>query len=95
MNKFKGIPANLKSYVCIHIFNGTRPVLFVSREGGDWSFLCGDLHDDVVDNYRVVGIGHIFDRDPTLLELLDLPEEWDAERQYVGGEWLRTKSQPN
>jgi len=81
-----------KAYVCICVFQSRRPVKLVSRADGDWSFLCGDMHPDNAECYRVVGIGYELKRDPTLLEVIDLAPEWDAERSHVGGPWLRTPS---
>jgi len=78
-----------KAYVCIHVFEDKRPVLLVSRANGDWCLLCGAEHEHVMANYRVVGIGHILDRDLTLFPLLDLPPEWEAERETVAGSWVR------
>ncbi|HKR08988.1 MAG TPA: hypothetical protein VJS39_07360 [Gemmatimonadaceae bacterium] len=78
-----------KAYVCIHIFDASRPVLLVDRGAGDWCFLCGDGHEDIAANYRVVGKGHILDRDPTLHELADLPSGWEAERDSPSGAWIR------
>ena len=80
-----------EAYVCIHIFNNTKPVLFVTRDDSDWSFLCGEGHEDIAENCRVVGIGHILERDPTLLALLDLPPGWEAERKSAGDAWIRTQ----
>jgi hypothetical protein len=49
----------------MHVFEDMRPVLLITHEeDGSWCALCGDLHDDVVASYRVVGIGHLTDRDP-------------------------------
>lgn len=84
--------ANQKAYVCICVFENAKSVKLVSRSDGDWQILCGDDHPNDADYFRVVGIGHEFDKDPTLLELIDLPPEWDAERSHVGGPWLRTPS---
>ena len=78
-----------KAYVCIHVFEASRPVLLVSRADGDWCFLCGDGHEDVAANYRVVGKGHILERDPSLNELADLAPDWEAERSTIGGAWTR------
>lgn len=86
-----GIDPHLKSYVCIHVFENTRPVLLVSRVDGDWCFLCGGMHDDSASSYRVVGIGHLIDRDPTLVAILDLESDWEAERAAVDQRWLRTQ----
>ena len=83
------IPWHQKAYVCVHIFEDTRPVLLVSRNGGAWSLLCGHGHDDIMLGAKVVGIGHILDRDPTILPLLDLPAGWEAERETPTGDWVR------
>jgi hypothetical protein len=85
------IPANLRAYVCVHVCEDTRPVLLVSREAGDWCFLCGDVHPQDAGSYRVVGINHLFARDVSLRELTDLPPDWEAERHAVGAAWIRTQ----
>jgi hypothetical protein len=35
-------------------------------------------------------MGHVLDDDITLSELLDLAPNWEAEREAVGKEWIRT-----
>lgn len=62
------------AYVCIHVFEDTRPVLLVSRQEGDWCFLCGGEHEQKAENYRVVGRGHILARDAALHQLTDLAQ---------------------
>ena len=79
-----------KSYVCIEVFNNEKPVLLVSREHGDWCFLCGGDHPDDPAFYRVVCISHMFDRDPDLNSLLDLRPNEEAEREGPGMPWIRT-----
>ena len=80
-----------KAYVCIHVFEGSRPVRLVSRPEGNWCFLCGDLHDDTSSSYRVVGIAHLFRQDSGLNELENLAYDWEAERAEAGEPWLRTR----
>jgi len=67
-----------------------RPILYVTRADGDWCFLCGS--DDPTDPsvYRVAGIGHVLDLDPTVAEVLDLVVDEEADRAVVGGPWTRT-----
>ncbi len=84
-------PHNLTSYVCSHVFEGTRPILLVVREDGDWMFMCGDT-DHGPDDCHVVGVGHLIDRDPTLEECADIPNGYEAERSAVGEPWLRSQS---
>ena len=94
MRYYGHIPASQKSYVCIHVFNKERPILLVNRSDGSWCFLCGGGHEQAASNYKVVGIGHLFDGDPSLLSLLDLPAEWEAERKSVQDDWVRTPARP-
>lgn len=79
------------AFICPHVFENTRPVLLVCREGGDWQLLCGDNHSG---RSVVVGLNHLLDRDPSLLEVMDLPRDWEAERERVNGPWRRTKIEP-
>jgi len=76
------------AFVCSHVFEKTRPVLFVSRADGDWQLLCGGAHDEG-EVPRVVGINHLLDEDPSLREILDLPADWEAERSAQGKAWQR------
>jgi hypothetical protein len=65
------------------------PILLVTHdaEDGGWQFLCGTTNDPA--NARVVGLGRMFERDPTLGELADLPEGWRARRTSPGRAWQR------
>jgi hypothetical protein len=84
-------PGNLKAYICTHVFEGTHPVLLIVHEkDGDWSFVCGEPHQDTAESYRVVGVGHLIARDPSLNQCADLPEGWEAERSAMGQPWIRT-----
>jgi len=78
----------LAAFVCSHIFDNSRPVLLVARENGDWMYLCGKPHGDD-EEYHVVGREHLIERDPTLRDTFDLPDQTEAERESVGGQWVR------
>lgn len=77
------------AYVCSHVFSGARPVLLVSHAGGDWQCLCGGEHD-ATEVPNVVGLNHLLERDPTLRQVLNLPNDWEAERASVESPWIRT-----
>lgn len=90
MTKF--LLGNLKTYVCTHVFEETKPVLLVVHDkDGDWSFVCGDLHESAAKAYRVVGVGHLTSRDSSLDQCADLPAGFEAERSAVGQHWIRTE----
>jgi hypothetical protein len=84
------LPYETKSYVCIHVFDRIRPVLYVTRPDGDWCALCGGDHPDDASSFRIVGIGHVIDYDPSVAEVLDLRPNQEAERDAVGEPWLRS-----
>jgi hypothetical protein len=39
-------------------------------------------------------MGHELAKDPTLLPLLDLPPEWEAERKSINDQWIRLPPTP-
>lgn len=85
--------SRLGVYCCGHIFRRERPVLLVVREDGDWQFLCGGAdHNDPLEPYHI-SIGVLLDIDPTLNEISDLPHNWEAERNEVGSDWLKTSGE--
>jgi hypothetical protein len=74
------------AFICSHVFDNSRPILLVVKSDGDRQFLCGDTHDEIP---RVVGINHLLDRDPSLHEVMDLPDNWEAERESPETLWRR------
>jgi hypothetical protein len=55
-------------------------------------FLCGDVHESEND-YHLVGLNHIVERDPTLGDVSDLEDGCEAERGALGEPWIRTRIQ--
>jgi hypothetical protein len=86
-------PQHTVAFVCSHVFDATRPVLLVAREGGDWQLLCGSDHGES-ERPHVVGLEHLLKRDSTLEAVLDLPDNWEAERPSVGAMWERRQCDP-
>ena len=68
-------------------------MLYVSRPDGEWCFMCGDEHPQHAYWYLVVGLGHEIDKDPTLVKVLDLRPDEEAERTLAGGAWARSRIQ--
>ena len=92
--RYDGAPtADTKTYACLHVIEKTRPILYVTRPEGDWCILCGDNHPENEAYLRVIGMGHAIEYDPTLLEILDLLPNEEAERSKVGGQWVRSASE--
>ncbi|MDC0710368.1 hypothetical protein POL68_17965 [Stigmatella sp. ncwal1] len=76
------------AFVCHHVFEGSHPILLAAHEDGDWQFLCGAAHEPG-DGPRVVGLNHLVERDPSIAEVLDLQQDWEAERLDESGPWVR------
>ena len=79
--------AELQGFVCSHVFADVRPVLLVARDAGDWMFMCGDTHPEDED-YHLIGVNHLTQRDPSLREILDLSDGSAAERKGQGERWI-------
>lgn len=85
-----GPPFETKAYVCVDVFDHSKPVLYVTRPDGSWCALCGDDHPDDASEYRVVGLGHLVQHDPTLHDVLDLGPAEEAERVGTDAPWIRS-----
>ena len=81
-------------FCCGHLFRRERKAKLVARPGGDWQFVCGSTdHVDPNEPYHVA-IGVLTEIDSTLNEVADLLPEWGAEREEVGGLWIKLESSP-
>jgi hypothetical protein len=78
------------AFVSKAVDSGNEPITFVSHdaEDGVWQFLGGSMSDT---GGVLVYLHHPIDRDPSLLELADLPLGWYAERNRIGDPWIRRR----
>jgi hypothetical protein len=84
-------PDDQKSYTCTHVLEDGQPILRVSHDvdDGAWQFLCDGLHEDAAVG-RVVCLGCMVERDPSLQALADLPPGWGADRATPSAPWERS-----
>lgn len=86
-------PVDTLVYTTTHVLRDNYPVLLVSHDqDGDWQFLCATTNDSA--DGLIVCLGCAYERDNTVGEVADLPIGWYARREYVGGPWERTPSEP-
>jgi hypothetical protein len=85
-------PPNTATITTRQVLEASAPILRVAHDAddGSWQFLCGTTNDPA--DGRVVGLGRMCARDPTLRELADLPEGWCAWRAGPGAPWQRSPS---
>ena len=68
------------------VIDGTEPVRHVVREAdGAWQLLCGTVEPE---DPQVYHLFHAFDRDPSLVDVADLPAGMRADRRRLRG-WKR------
>lgn len=74
------------------IIKDGQPILYVihDSEDGGWQFLTGG--EVTTEDALVVSLGEIYEFDPSIGELADLPLGWTAERGVVGEPWKRFES---
>ncbi len=74
--------------VCKHVYENTRPILFVIRhiEDGMWHFSCGNAHDSK--DRRFISLEEVYKKDETIGELKDLKPGSYAIRAIKGEEWI-------
>jgi hypothetical protein len=90
------MPKELRVFVCNHVFEKEKPVLLISSEDGDLSFLCGALHEEGAAEGKAVGLNHVVENDPSIVEALEkMPVDSEAERLAVGSPWIITGIKPN
>lgn len=87
-------PPNSASFTTKFVLDGS-PILRVYHDyDGGWQFH-GSFDDPAtMDVGRLVSLGSMIDRAPSLAQLYDLPCGWRATRKSVDGRWFREKNNP-
>jgi len=81
-------PPNLATITTRFVMEGSRPILLVTHEAdeGSWQLLCGTTSNP--DDARVVALRNVYELDPTIGELADLPFGWCAWRHTPKDPWI-------
>jgi hypothetical protein len=76
----------------VAVLEDEAPILLVSHDADDgmWQVLCGTTNEP--EDGRLTCLGCLFEIDPTLAEIADLPRGWEAYRDHVGAPWQREQS---
>jgi hypothetical protein len=76
-----------RSFVTQPVLDGSEPVRSVVHDDDeDWQLLCGTVD---ADDPKLFHLHHALDRDPSLLEVLDLEPGERADRDEPGDPWER------
>lgn len=73
---------------CSHVLEQSRPVLYVVRDGDDWTFACGQGDHPGIADWGRAHTHHFLDADPTLQTLTRLRPHDQTARPSVHSPWL-------
>jgi hypothetical protein len=88
-------PPHMGAFLSETVHNGTEQVTYVSHDAEDWArqFLGDSMSDG--GGPVITCLHHLIDKDPSLVELADLPIGWYAERSSIGEPWIRRQRTPD
>lgn len=83
---------NTATSVCKHIIEQGAPIIYVSHneDDGMWQFLCGGQHE--ADNAKLVSLKWVYEHDPSVATLKDMPMGCYAERKSLQDKWIICRS---
>ena len=79
---------NTASFTTRYVLDGSLPILEVYHDhDGEWQFMCGTTNATA--DAKLVCLGCMVERDPTLIQLADMPTGWLAYRDSPEQPWSR------
>ena len=84
-------PKNVAVITTRYILEGSRFVQTVTHyeDDGCWVFHCGTTNE--TEDGRIVALSNMVARDPSIVELADLPFGWCAWRESPDHPWVRER----
>jgi hypothetical protein len=80
---------NLRVFTTRQWLDLGKPILHVVHDdNGDWQFL---TNDQTLEDAQIVALEQLVLHDKTLNELFELDYGYEADREFIGGEWTITK----
>jgi hypothetical protein len=86
--KFSDLP-HTGVYTTKRIMGGDEPILYVYHDQDDGAWQFHGPSESKAESAALVCFHHIVDKDPSIMELIDLPPGWSAVRENVGCAWSR------
>lgn len=82
-------PKDTACFVCNHVFNQERAILFVTHEAEDgfWQFLCGHNDHSHDNDYKVISIEQATVIDESINDLYEMPLGSGATRESQSNKW--------
>ena len=80
---------NTAVYTTRDIIEGGNPILIVTHDQDDGAWQFRTVNTTQNSDGRITALGEIAFRDPSVIELFDLPIGWMAMRHSTTGPWVR------
>ena len=82
-------PENVTAITTVHVLERRLPILLVTHDedDGTWQVLCGTTNEPA--DGRIVCLGCMYQLDPTIRDVADLPRGWRAWRDTISSPWQR------
>lgn len=81
---------NLRIFTTKQWLEDKEPIVrVIHEEDGDWQFLTEEID---FENIKIVALEQMVLRDNTLNQIFDLDYGEEAEREFIGGKWIRNKN---
>lgn len=88
------LPTNTAVFTTRQTVEGSEPVREVYHDrDGDWQLLCGTTLETT--DMKLVCLGCMFEADPSIGELAEMPPGWCATRPTAGAEWIQQPFDPS
>ena len=87
-------PENVAVFTCFHIMEKNKDIchVFHDNDDGAWQFLCDKKHS--MSDARIVSLKSIFEKDPSVGALADMPPGYGATRKNKSSPWMGFKKHP-
>jgi hypothetical protein len=80
------LPVNTASFTTVRVLDGSHPIREVYHgHDGEWQFMCGTTN--ATEDARLECMGCMFERDPSLRQVANLPRGWVAYRESPTEAW--------
>jgi len=81
-------PENVAVFTCVHVMEEDADICYVTHDEDDgaWQFLCGQEHS--AEDARVVSLKSVFDKDPGIGDVSQLPLGYGVKRTNRRAPWM-------
>jgi hypothetical protein len=81
-------PKDTACFVCNHVLNIQKPILYATHEAEDgfWQFLCGD-NDHTDEDYKIISLEQAASIDESINDLYEMPLGVGADRETKSAKW--------